>query len=202
MAMLQRVLPSLALVLALVQCGTADPRPVEPQASPRHSDPQSTVEPRSEPGVGQAFLARMVGEWSVAKTFHGRDGSSASSSGECRQTMVHSGRFLLSEFILHSKDGDSTGTGMIGFDARSGRFTSFWIDSRSTNFSIRQSVADFDGQKIELRGKALEGAPPARESRTETILEDGDRRIVHRQFSTTTGQPERLVMEMVLTRRG
>jgi hypothetical protein len=116
--------------------------------------------------------------------------------------MVHGGRFLRSEFTFGSGKDATTGTGLIGFDPATGRFTSVWTDSRSTRMSVRQSRDKFDGEQIVLLGVAPDGGP-VRPSRTVTKLEDNGKRIVHRQYSAAAdgGGQERLVMELVLTRR-
>jgi hypothetical protein len=53
--------------------------------------------------------------------------------------MVKDGRFLQSDFTFRQDGKTSTGTGISGFDPQNGHFTTFWFDSRSTKFSIRQS---------------------------------------------------------------
>ena len=103
----------------------------EPQAE-KKKDPQSSFEPRSKPGDGQKFLEKFVGDWEVVKTFHPRTGKPVETKGECRQTMIHEGRFLQSEFVFGQDDKKTTGLGIIGYEAESGKFTSFWTDSRST----------------------------------------------------------------------
>ncbi|MCA8952883.1 MAG: DUF1579 family protein [Planctomycetes bacterium] len=168
---------------------------------PPATDAQSSYEPRSEPGEGQRFLARMAGTWRVQKTFHRRDGGAPSISvGRCAQRLAHDGRFLISEFEFDGGDGRpaSTGTGTIGFDPDTGHFTSFWIDSRSTRISVRASDEPFDGSCIRLAARSI-AADSARQSRTETVLEDDDARIRHRQWSTGDAG-ERLVMELVMER--
>jgi hypothetical protein len=164
-------------------------------------DPQSTIEPRSAPGVGQEFLRKFVGDWDVVKTFHPRSGDPVRVTGTCRQTMVHDGRFLKSEFVFGEGDKRTTGEGVIGFDTDSGKFTSFWTDSRSTRMSVRQSQEKFNGTEIVLFSRSLEDGKEARRSRTVTRLEDDGRRIVHRQFGIAAEGQERLVMELVLTRK-
>lgn len=177
----------------------------EKKAAPEKAaakDPQSSYEPRSEPGAGQQYLARMVGDWSVVKTFYPREGEPAVSKGECRQFMIHGGRFLQSEFVFHDAQGDTTGTGMIGFDADAGKFTSYWIDSRSTRISLRQSEAPFDGAQIVLMNQVIgDPGPNPRRSRTISLLENGDRRLLHRQWSLTPDGNERLVMQLDMTRK-
>ena len=182
--------------LFLATAGRADDAP----AKANQKDPQSTYEPRSAPGEGQKFLKQFEGQWSVAKTFHPRSGDPVVSKGQCTQTMINEGRFLRSDFVFEDGAAQTTGMGIIGFDADSGKFTSFWTDSRSTRFSIRQSRDKFDGKQIILYSKSLDD-PNARQSRTVTHLEDGGRRIVHQQFTAAPDGTERLVMELVMQKK-
>jgi hypothetical protein len=169
---------------------------------PGKADPQSTVEPRSRPGAGQEFLKQFVGDWDVAKAFYPRGGGEpARAKGICRQTMIHDGRFLQSEFVFGDGPGRSTGLGLIGFEPATGRFTSVWTDSRQTRMSFRQANDKFDGHQIVLYSQALGGEPEGRRSKTVTKLEDNGNKIVHRQFSVGGDGPERLVMELVMTRK-
>jgi len=186
---------ALAAALAPV---TAQPPIDKP---PVKKDPQSQIEPRSGPGAGQKFLEQFVGDWEVEKTFHPRSGEPAKQTGTCRQTMIHGGRFLQSEFTFDGPSGKTTGTGTIGFDADTGLFTSTWIDSRSTRLSLRRSKDKFDGKEIVLFSRSLEeGGKEARQSRTVTCVEEGGRKIIHRQYSAGDGK-ERLVMELLMTRK-
>ena len=196
----------LATSLLLCSCAAqpkAEPAPAEKApatATPR--DPQQSYEPRSEPGEGQKYLARMEGDWDVVKTFYPRTGDPAVTQGTCKQRMIHGGRFLESDFIFHDKNGDSDGMGIIGFDPQAGQFTSFWTDSRSTRISIRQSETPFDGSQILLWSKTIgDPGPNARKSRTVSTLEDNDRKLIHRQYAPTPEGGERLMMELAMTRR-
>jgi len=188
-------LPTAMLAFLALGVGTTAQDPPKGQ-----KDPQSQIEPRSAPGEGQKFLQQFVGRWDVVKTFHPRTGEPAVARGECVQTMIHDGRFLHSEFTFTDAGAKTTGTGTIGFDADTGRFTSFWIDSRSTRVSVRQSRDKFDGRQIVLFAKPLDEAN-ARQSRTVTRLENNGKRVVHQQFGATPDGKERLVMELVMDRR-
>jgi hypothetical protein len=183
----------LALVTLGCLLGADDP----PQAK---KDPQSSVEPRSNPGIGQKFLEKFVGDWDVVKTLHIRPDNPICMTGECRQTMMHDGRFLRSEFAFVRNGKKSTGLGIIGFEAETGKFTSVWTDGRSTRMSLRQSQNPFNGKEIVLYGKSLsdEGKPALR-SRTVTRLEENDKRIVHRAYVTAQDGKERLFMELLMT---
>jgi Protein of unknown function (DUF1579) len=188
-------------VLLLAVAGLAAGEPPKSQPPSDKKDPQSSIEPRSGPGAGQKFLERFVGDWTVEKIFHPRQGDPAKMTGTCRQTMIHGGRFLQSEFTFDGPSGKTTGTGTIGFDTDTGLFTSFWVDSRSTRISLRRSKDKFDGKEIVLFSRELDdGRKEARQSRTVTRLEDDGRKIVHRQYSVGDAK-ERLVMELLMTRK-
>jgi hypothetical protein len=160
-------------------------------------------ETRSAPGEGQKFLEKFVGEWDVVKSFYPRGGKPIRAEGTCTQTMVHGGRFLRSEFVFGTGDARATGTGLIGYEPRTGLFTSVWTDSRATRMSFRQGKEKFDGKQIVLYSSLLgEGTPrEGRRSRTVTRLEDDGRKIVHRQYTLGDGDKETLTMELLLTRK-
>jgi hypothetical protein len=197
----------LAAAAACLSAGCVSSGPARPAPQPpgtRAADPQNAYEPRSEPGDGQKFLARMEGEWDVVKTFYPREGKPAVTRGRCTQHMIHGGRFLQSDFVFQDSGGDTTGMGIIGFDPQTRKFTSFWTDSRSTRISVRQSEPDFDGHAIVLFGQSLGNPPPseaARRSRTTSTLEDSDRRLIHRQVRLAPDGRERPVMQLEMTRR-
>jgi hypothetical protein len=188
-------LVALALLLALTLFASAQ----EPSGK---RDAQSSFEPRSGPGAGQKLLERMAGDWDVAKTFYPRNGEPVRSNGTCKQTMIQGGRFLKSEFTFGEGDNESTGLGIVGFETGSGKFTSVWVDSRRTQMSMRQSSEPFDGKQIVMYSRNFGDNPngPYR-SRTVSHLEDDDRKLVHRQYARDREGKERLMMELVLTRK-
>jgi hypothetical protein len=160
-------------------------------------------EPRSEPGAGQAYLARFAGDWKVVKTFHPRNGGApVVAGGTCHQEMVRGGRFLQSDFTFEAPGGTTTaGQGLIGFEPENGLFTSVWTDSRQTRMSIRRSREPFDGTRIAMFSAPLDPkAPDPWASRTESVLKDGDTVLTHRQFTINADGTERLIMELVMTR--
>jgi Protein of unknown function (DUF1579) len=165
-------------------------------------DERSKFEPRSEPGAGQELLKRFEGEWDVTKTIYRQTGGPSQAIGRCRQTMIHDGRFLQSEFTFDQGGRKTTGLGIIGFEPESGTFTSFWTDSRQTRMSCRQSRDRFDGKEIILYSRSLEAdGKESRRSKTVSRLEDGDRKLVHRQYALGPEGQERLFMELTMTRR-
>jgi hypothetical protein len=166
-----------------------------------NKSPQEKFEPRSRPGIGQKFLERFVGEWTVTKTFYPASGRAARMEGSCTQSMVQGGRFLQSVFSFRDGAATTTGMGLIGFEPETGLFTSMWIDSRQTKMSLRQSREKFDGERIVLYAKNLTREDGGRVSRTETRLEDDGSRIVHRQYVGQAADSLRLIMELVLVRK-
>jgi hypothetical protein len=170
-------------------------------ASAQQKDPQSSYEPRSTPGTGQKYLEKLAGEWEVVKVFYPREGQPVRASGQCRQTMIQDGKFLQSEFVFQQGDRKSTGLGIIGFEPETGRFTSFWVDSRQTRMSAGQSSEPFSGDKIVLYSVSLDPqASETRRSKTVSQLEDEGRKLIHRQYALGSGE-ERLMMELILTRK-
>jgi Protein of unknown function (DUF1579) len=119
--------------------------------------------------------------------------------------MIHDGRFLQSEFVFDQGGRKTTGLGLIGFEPATGQFTSVWTDSRQTRMSFRRGREPFDGRQIVLSSRSLDekdrdaGPPP---SRTVSRIEDDGRKIVHRQFNTGPDGQERLIMELIMTRKG
>lgn len=187
--------PTVTMIVAALLFVAAD-KPPEAK-----KDPQAAVEPRSGPGAGQKLLEKMVGEWDVAKAFYPRSGDPVRGQGRCKQTMIHAGRFLQSEFEFGQGAAKTTGLGLIGFEPGSGAFTSVWTDSRQTQMSMRRSRDAFDGESIVLYSRSLDESKETRRSRTVTRLEDGGGKIVHRQFALAADGSERLMMELVMTRR-
>jgi hypothetical protein len=168
----------------------------------KQRDPQSAFEPRSGPGAGQKYLETFVGDWDVEKTFYPRGGDPAKTKGTCRQTMIHDGRFLQSEFVFEQDGKKTTGLGLVGFDPESGQFTTVWTDSRSARMSLRQSQEPFNGKEIVLHSRSIEkDARGARTSRTITRMEASGDRIVHRQYTVSADGQERLIMELNMSRK-
>ena len=66
--------------------------------------------------------------------------------------------------------------------------------------SFRQAQDKFDGKQIVLVGKGL-GDEKQRESKTVTTLEDHAQKIVHKQYGTGPDGQERLVMELIMTKK-
>jgi hypothetical protein len=196
------ILAAAAAAAAAIQEAPAPaPAPVSRPPAPRQ-DAQNTYEPRTVTGAGQVMLARFAGDWDVVKTFHPLKGEPVRTPGECQQKMVHEGHFLESDFVFFDHDGGrTTGTGISGFDPKSGRFTTVWFDSRGTTMSMRQSDGPFDGKEIVLDGAALGEAKPARRSITRTHLEEDGRVLVHRHYLVQDDGKERLMMELRLTRK-
>jgi hypothetical protein len=183
-------------LVVVASCFLADDPPQDRQGS------LSAFEPGSGPAAGQEFLARFTGEWDVSKVFYPRAGEPLRTRGRCRQSMIHAGRFLQSDFVFEQGVEETTGLGIIGFDPDSGTFTSFWTDSPQTRFSVRQSRDRFDGERLVLYSRSLDGdGQESRRSKTVSHLEEGGRKLIHRQYALGPGREERLMMELVMTRR-
>lgn len=194
-------LASIVPVAAVLLVAAAQSQDKKNSGKSEKKDPQSSFEPKSKPGAGQKFLEQFIGEWDVVKAFYLKAGGPAQQKGVCKQAMIHGGRFLQAEFTFTNTDGGkSTGTGLIGWEPQSEKFTSVWVDSRQTRMSFRQGEDKFDGERVVLFGKDLSGKEPRR-SKTVTRLEDGGKKMVHQQYGVNADGTERLVMELVLTKK-
>ena len=195
---MKRCAAMMAAAAALIGLAADDP----PGKAPAAREPQAKFEPRSAPGAGQRYLERFVGDWEVAKAFFPRSGEASRAAGTCRQAMIQGGRFLQSEFTFGAGAAATTGLGLIGFDPAAGTFTSVWTDSRQTRMSIRQSQGRFDGEQIVLYSRSLDpGGKESRRSRTVSRLEENGRKLIHRQYALDPDGQERLMMELVMTRK-
>lgn len=185
----------LALVAILAPLASAADKKTEEEA-------HALYEPRSSPGSGQEFLKRFVGEWRVTKKFYPPTGEAVETTGKCTQIMIHDGRFLKSEFTFGEGNAATTGLGIVGYDPKTDKFTSFWTDSRSTRISIRESEAPFKGSELVLFSRSLDedAKDKGRRSKTVTRFENQGSEIVHRQYSQGPAQEDRLMMELTLKR--
>ena len=192
----RRIAASFALTGLLI-LAAGDPTPARAQ------DPQAKFEPRSGPGAGQKFLTSFAGDWDVVKVFHPRQGDPVKVKGTCRQAMIHDGRFLQSDFTFEAAGGKTTsGQGLIGFEPETEAFTSVWTDSRQTKMSLRQSKDKFDGKSIVLFSKSLDSSgKDERRSKTISVLKDDGKTLHHRQFAIAADGQERLMMELIMTRK-
>jgi hypothetical protein len=121
---MDRIYLAVILIVAAMTCLVSVGRS-QPPAARRH--PQSSSAPRSGPGAAPKFLESFVGTWDLTKTFYPRSGGPpVRARGQCRQTMIHDGRFLQSEFVFDPTGRRTTGLGLTGFEPATGRFTSSW----------------------------------------------------------------------------
>jgi hypothetical protein len=191
-----RIYRSLAVLLFAVVVAL----PVAAQDKPK--DQEAAYDPRSSSGAGQKFLEKFAGDWTVEKRFQPRTGDAVVTKGECHQAMIHDGKFLKSDFVFRSETTNVTGTGLVGFEPATGLFTSVWADSHSTRMSIRQSKEPFNGSEIMLSSlPTANGVREARLSKNVTVLTDDGKKIVHKQFAIEADNSERLMFELILTRK-
>lgn len=159
-------------------------------------------EPLNAPGAGQKLLEQMAGDWDCTKTFFPQTGQPRVQKGSVKQYMIQDGKFLQSDFTFVNSDGTkTTGTGIVGFDSKTNRFTTVWYDSRQTTMSIRQSDGTFDGKNIVLWSTALNPDDPGRKTVARAHLEDDGRTLLHRHFLIDADGHERMMLEFRLTRR-
>jgi len=159
-------------------------------------------EPPTAPGAGQKLLEQIVGDYDMTKSFFPATGQPTVTKGTVKQFMVQGGKFLESDFTFFDPDGSkSTGVGIIGFDAKTNRFTSFWYDSTKTSFSIRQSDGTFDGKTIVLWATSLDPDRPGRKTYARMHLEENGHVLVHQHFAIDDQGKERMVLQWRMTKK-
>src|SRR5262245_476353 len=120
--MCRTIVAAVGLIALSLSVGAGQPPAGQKKDQPpAKQDPQQAIEPKSDPGAGQKFLAQFAGDWDVEKKFFPRGGGEPNvSKGTCKQELIHAGHFLRSEFTFEAANGKSTGTGLIGFEPDTG----------------------------------------------------------------------------------
>jgi len=164
-------------------------------------DPQSSYEPRSTPGLGQKYLQKFVGEWEVQKVFYPATGEPVRAGGECPVDDPE-WKVLAVGIRLRQGGPEIDGAGNHRVRARVGKIYQFLGRLPSDPHVSASSREPFDGDKIVLYSLSLEPAgKDSRRSKTISRLEDKGGKLVHRQFALGLGGEERLMMELLMTRK-
>jgi|GEM_PF-2570167 len=132
-----------------------------------------------EPGPEHALLARLVGDWAVEMDFEGREPV----RGTATNAWTLDGRFL--ETGLHIPDyhgRELRGRGISGYDRVRGAFVNVWMNSLSTQITVRTGMAEGDAIVYEGTSYRRDGTHTSRvvmrvegEDRyTETVFDRGE----------------------------
>ncbi|MFG0307204.1 MAG: DUF1579 family protein [Phycisphaerales bacterium JB040] len=133
---------------------------------PEESQPEEAGEPSieellraGEPGPEHELLGRIVGEWDLEMAFEGEEPI----SGSATNAWGLGGRFLETEFRLPQYFGRPfRGRGISGFDRVRGVYVNVWMNSFSTQLTMRTGVADGDQIAFEGTSYREDGEHPSR----------------------------------------
>lgn len=160
-------------------------------------------EPPNRAGIGQVYLARMVGNWTFVDNFYPlRGGKPIVSTGTCKQFMIQGGMFLESDFTFHHANGSkTTGMGISGFSPSTGKFTTVWLDNQRTEMSIRQSPKKFDGKTIVLYAQQLDREHPGRVTFARAYLADHDKILYYNHYYMGPDHKPHMMFQIKMTRQ-
>ena len=106
------------------------------------------------PGAPHKLLAGMAGSWATkTKAWMDSTQPPMESTGTAEQTMILGGRFLRQEFTGDMMGSVFTGIGFTGYENRSKKFVSTWMDSSSTDLLYMEGTGSADGKTITLESR-------------------------------------------------
>lgn len=120
-----------------------------------------------------AQLAAFVGDWDVAATMGTADGAPQGAGAmKSRESLVCSGRWLLTRVDGTFADMPFHAIGLMGYDPVSKRHVNYWADSFGPYLAKSQGNANDDGTKFEMSGPSL-GMDGSETTMDETLTFEG-----------------------------
>jgi len=155
------------------------------------------------PGLEHAKLADMVGDWDVAVRYRWRAHNTwQTGTGTSKIKSVLDGRYVVEEINLDTGDVPYHGFQIYGFDNIEKRYFQIWMDSLSTWPTATWGDWDAKDDKgtLVLSGRIKDIISPEGRPFRQTRRWDGKDKLIT-QIYDTIGGTEKLVLEMVKTRR-
>ena len=109
------------------------------------------------PGPPHKILANLTGSWTTkTRAWMEPDKPPIEGTGTCEQKMLFDGRYLQQEYTGEMMGSPFTGINLIGYDNRTKKYVSTWIDSMSTGIYFFEGTAGADGRAGEAAWRAVE----------------------------------------------
>lgn len=106
------------------------------------------------PSAAHKEMAKKAGSWNVSiRSWMSPDESPNESTGTSEVKSILDGRFILEEFSSQMQGNPYKGIGFMGYDNRTSKFVSTWMDSMSTSVMWLEGTASADGKTITQTGK-------------------------------------------------
>lgn len=135
------------------------------------------------PGEPHRKLARIAGTWkTTGKTWAAPGAQPMEMSGTSSQEMILGGRYLLQDENVDMPGYPFTGIAITGFDNRTSRYFTAWIDSMGTGMALFEGTASPDGKIITMENESEDPVRGQVKTRIVTRYIDND----HYDFRMTT----------------
>ena len=141
---------------------------------------QETVKPSEE----HAFLAGLVGEWTVKFQTPGGEWT-----GKNVYKMSHGGLWLASELECKTPDGPFTGQGLDTYNAEKKKYVAVWVDSMSTLPVVLEGERSADGKTLTMTGKGPGMDGKSADFKTVTEYNSKDKHTFKMWMGETSGEP-------------
>jgi len=137
-----------------------------------------------KPGAEHAFLAELVGEWTVKFETPGGEWT-----GKNVYKMAHGGLWLTSELDCKTPEGPFTGQGLDTYNPAKKKYVGIWVDSMSTMPIVLEGERSADGKTLTMTGKGpgMDGNPA--DFKTVTEYNSKDKHTFKMWMGQTTGEP-------------
>ena len=153
------------------------------------------IERAAQPDEHHALLAPLVGKWNTqAKQWLGGP-KPETTTGHAVVQSILGGRFVEQHYdsVIFGKP--YQGQGVIGFDTRTGKFVSTWIDTWGTWITVEEGSADTTGRVLTLTAHDYDAATGKTRPSKIVYTIDGNDHHVMRMYETIEGK-ETLTVEV------
>ncbi len=137
-----------------------------------------------KPGPEHAFLAEMVGEWTVKFQTPGGEWT-----GKNVYKMAHGGLWLASELECKTPDGPFSGQGLDSYNPAKKKYVGTWVDSMSTTPIVLEGERSSDGKTLTMTGKGPGMDGNTADIKTVTEYTSKDKHVFKMWMGQTTGEP-------------
>lgn len=150
------------------------------------------------PGPMHEKLKSMEGHWKASVKSWMGPGEPVVSDGECTETMMLGGRYLVENYKGTMMNAPFEGQGIIGYDNMQKVYVSNWIDTMSTGIMSSTGTIDDAGRTLTFTGSmpGMDGKP-APYRMVVTIVDHNNHKA---EMYSTMGDKEMKMMEIDYTR--
>ncbi len=187
-------------------CITLSVSPVlaKEKKSEKPMDPQAMMElwkQAATPGEPHKLFATLVGSWTTqTKEWMEPCKPPTESTGTAEMKMLLDGRFLYQEYNSQMMGQPFSGVGIDGYDNRTKKYVTAWIDTMGTGIFIMEGTASADGKTITLKGSHPEPGGGKMSHRAVWNIIDQNNQTFD-LYGTHHGQKEMKVLEITYTRK-